>query len=627
VAHGAGADRGWLITQTATGFSFDTWTGIAKRKSDARESLVSVSTVGAYTQSQYWEPGAFRPTITVNGAKLVHGLDIDDVSRLRSIRLDKGGSLVYLRSQKGPKATVDLVQDGKVILQWPRRTRASLVSYERDALVVSVQDDALNYVFSRIPRDKDGRLIAADRVEIGRLAGCALLSAKSLDIGIALQVFCDAKKGSDVYLLPTDERRPVPIADSDKDETLAYGLDRSVQGKIPVLTGSGSRDARHTFHAISGLLLNGLGEPGAVASDEAGYQSWSQAYRTEALSVLYQKTGHDVFSALARRAMRGTLSTQNRHLGTRDSQNPSCGWSSRIYSEDHRTPVSLMINQAMIIGSLVRACQNLGNTCPDDIRRQIGRTAVCAVRAQEKNYDPESGLYRIPYGINFRYDGIWAPWNWQMAWAFVLRQAAQIVDKPTWESRASALVQRFLKSWELLEGGALWRYWPPEYFAGWTEQDRVSASKPSKTKDRNANYEDIAHAGISLLALRQMSLDQERASSIQARLDILLRDGFMLPQFVDGGGAASPRWFPGSGWDAFATDEFRDRYAALLPNATSGDRLLAYANLYRPEEPFQLDLELLSCGVSGCAKAKAWHFDSIDDFLDKSPLFSIVRVD
>ena len=351
---------GWLITQTATGLSFDTRTGIATRKASARKGLVSVSTVGAFTQSQFWEPGAFRPTITLDDAKLVDGLEFDDVSRLRSIRLDRGGSHVYLRSRKGPKTTVDLVHDGEVVIQWPRQTRATIISFDADALLLSVQDkESLDYVFSRIPRTRNGRLIETDRVEIGRLKGCALLSAKSLDIGIALQVFCDVERGSDVFLLPKGEHDPIPIADSDKDEVLAYGLDRSIQEGIPILAVSGSRDARHAFHAISGLLLTGLGEPGAVASDGAGYQSWSQSYRTEALSVLYERTGHGVFASLARRAMRGTLSATNAHIDVGGTHNPRCGWASRIYSEDHRTPVSLMVNQAMIVGSLIRACRKL----------------------------------------------------------------------------------------------------------------------------------------------------------------------------------------------------------------------------------------------------------------------------
>ncbi|MGD9378822.1 MAG: hypothetical protein PVG95_12185, partial [Methyloceanibacter sp.] len=199
LARASEAPGSWVITQTATGLSFDTRTGIATRKASARKGLVSVSTVGAFTQSQFWERGAFRPTITLDDAELVDGLDLDDVSRLRSIRLDRSGSHVFLRSRKGPKTTVDLVHDGDVLVQWPRQTRASIISFEADALVISVQDkDSLDYVFSRIPRGEDGRLIAADRVEIGRLKGCALLSVKSLDIGLALQVFCDEKSGSDV---------------------------------------------------------------------------------------------------------------------------------------------------------------------------------------------------------------------------------------------------------------------------------------------------------------------------------------------------------------------------------------------------------------------------------------------
>ena len=619
---------GWIVTQVASGLSFDSKTGKGKRKSIERLALVSASSVGEHTLLQFWERRAFRPTVMLENTKLVDGYDVDDVSRLRSIRVDKNGSLVYLRSQKGPRATVDLIQDGRIVFQWPRLTRASLLSFDSDGLIVSVQDkNTLSYAFSRIPRESNGRLNPDERAELGRLDGCALLSAKSLSDGIVLQVFCDQEKGSDVYFLPTSARLPVPIANSAKDEVLAYGLDRSIRAEIPVLSIDGSRAGRQGFHAISGLLLNGLGEPGSIASDEAGYQSWSQAYRTTALSVIYKKTGHEVFSELAKRAMQGTLNARNSEHGIDGTHNPSCGWASRIYSEDHKTPVSLMINQAMIVGSLLRACRNLGEACPMPVRQEIQNTAVCVAEAQEKNFDPDSALYRIPYGINFRYDGIWAPWNWQMAWAFVLREAAQIADKSEWDRRSSLLVRRFLDSWELAEDGALWRYWPPEYFAGWTGLDRVSVSKPSKKKDRNANYEDIAHAGISLLALSEMPLEERRTTSIQARLDTLLDQGFMLPRFIDGGGTPSPRWFPGAGWDAFTTDLHQNRYEALIPNAKSGDRLLAYANLYRPEEPFRLDLELLSCGASGCTKADAWHFGSVEDYLDKSPLFLIERAD
>lgn len=617
---------GWIVTQAASGLSFDSRTGLGRRKSVEREALVSASSVGERTLLQFWERGAFRPTTMLENTKLVDGYDIDDVSRLSSIRVDKNGSLVYLRSQKGPRATVDLIQDGRVVFQWPRLTRASLVSFDLDRLIVSVQDkNTLSYAFSRIPRESNGRLNAEERAELGRLDGCALLSAKSLDDGVVLQVFCDQEKGSDVYFLPADASVPIPVANSAKDEVLAYGLDRSLRGKIPILTIAGSRAGRQGFHAISGLLLNGLGEPGSIASDEAGYQSWKQAYRTTALSVIYLKTGHEVFAELAKRAMQGTLNTRNSKREIDGAHNPSCGWASRIYSEDHKTPVSLMINQAMIVGSLLRACRNLGEACPLSLRQEIQKTAVCVTEAQEQNFDLDSALYRIPYGINFRYDGIWAPWNWQVAWAFVLREAAQIAGKSEWDHRSSSLVQRFLDSWELAEDGALWRYWPPEYFAGWTKLDRVSVSKPSKKKDRNAYYEDIAHAGISLLALSEMPLEEKRTTSIQARLDTLLEQGFMLPRFIDGSGTPSPRWFPGAGWDAFTTDKHQNRYEALIPTANSGDRLLAYANLYRPEEVFELELELLSCSLPGCSKASEWQFHSVDDYLDASPLFSIVR--
>jgi hypothetical protein len=619
---------GWVVTQMASGLSFNSTNGLFKRKSIEKEALISASSVGEHALLRFWEPAAFRPTTMLENNKLVDGYNIDDVSRVRSVRIDKSGSLAYLRSQKGPRTTVDLIQDGEVIFQWPRLTRASLVSFDSKGLIVSVQDkDSLRYVFWRMPRDADGQLNADKRISLGHLDHCALLSAKSLKDGIVLQVFCDQRKGSDVYFLATDAHEPVPIANSDKDEILAYGLDRSIREDIPVLAIAGSRSGRQAFHGISGLLLSGLGEPGSIASDEAGYQSWNQSYRTMALSVLYKKTGHEVFAALAKRAMQGTLNTTNSKLGIGGTHNPSCGWASRIYSEDHKTPVSLMVNQAMIVGSLIRSCRILGDACPVTLRQEIETTAVCAVEAQEKNFDTKSELYRIPYGINFRYDGIWAPWNWQMAWAFVLREAAQVADNQEWDRRSASLVHRFLDTWEFTEDGALWRYWPPEYSAGWTDIDRVSVSKPSQKRARNTNYEDIAHAGISLLALGEMPMEEKRTKTIQARLDILLDKGFMLPRFIDGGGVASPRWFPGAGWDVFTTDAHQKRYEKLIPGAASGDRLLAYSNLYDPDGRFELDLELLSCSVSGCSKAGAWQFGSVEAYLDRSPLFSIERDD
>lgn len=120
-------------------------------------------------------------------------------------------------------------------------------------------------------------------------------------------------------------------------------------------------------------------------------------------------------------------------------------------------------------------------------------------------------------------------------------------------------------------------------------------------------------------------MEERRTKTIRARLDVLLDKGFMLPRFIDGGGVASPRWFPGAGWDRFTTDAHQERYESLVPGAASGDRLLAYSNLYNPDGKFELDLELSSCSLSGCSKAGEWQFRSIDDYLNTSPLFSIER--
>ena len=103
---------GWIVTQMASGLSFNSTNGLFKRKSIEKEALISASSVGEHALLQFWEPAAFRPTTMLENNKLVDGYNIDDVSRLRSVRIDKSGSLAYLRSQKGPRTTVDLIQDG-----------------------------------------------------------------------------------------------------------------------------------------------------------------------------------------------------------------------------------------------------------------------------------------------------------------------------------------------------------------------------------------------------------------------------------------------------------------------------------------------------------------------------------
>lgn len=616
---------GWTITQTGRNFSYSTMTGLATAKGVTRPGLISVTRAGKREVLKFWEEGAYRASVSVDGDSLIDGYDLDDVARISGLRMDRQGSSVHLRTTKGPKAKVELIQDGRKVLEWPRLQIVSLLAYKSSALTVSVFDRKKRRTeFLRYRRGRDG-LLEPQAERIGALEDCALLSAKVLETGIGLQVYCSPERGSDILLLDFDSGRIQPILATTADEFFAFELGRE-RGAIAVLSVDGSDSARQAFHSISGVLLSNLGEPMARASDESGKQSWSQSYRTRVLAELFRKSRHPAFAELAIGAMRTTLRRQNALHGTTGGFNPSCAWASRIYSIDRRSPVSLMINQAMISGGLLRACEALGDDCPLKLRAEIVANAQCLVRSYEPYFDQAAGLYRIPYGAPFRFDGLWAPWNWHLSWAVVLERAGQATSQEELVRRAHTIADTFVETWEKVEEGALWHYWAPAYYDGWQESDEVSLHRPKQKARAPKRYEDINHAGISLLGLSALSyrLSPRQREAVARRLEFLLAQGAVLARDLDGAGPRSPRWLPGAGWHAFAGESMHQLYTRKLPGSFSSDQHLAYAQLFDPTAAFQLDLTLSQCGMTECKQARTWSFPSLDAFLGRNPLFTLV---
>lgn len=621
------AADGYLIEQKGRNFSFNTATGIATHNGVSMRGLNSAARKGEFELNSFWEKGGFRPTVRFGNTTIVDGKGLSDVSRMGGFRFDRTGSYVYIRTVKGPKARVELIHDGQVALQWPRLAVVSVLAYSRDALVISVFEKSVQRTrFFRFSRT-DGA-IAPDGRLLGSFEGCAQLGAKAARREIVLEIYCDPQKGSDLVSLDMESGRFTPLLSTGADEIFAPQFGRRKKA-LSALAVSGSPAAKMAFHAISGVLMRGLGEPISLASDEAGKQSWAQSYRTLTLAALYEKSGHPVFADLATRAMRNTLSVRNGDVGIGGTFNPGAAWASRIYSTDRRSPVSFQINQAMISGSLLRSCEMLASQCPKRLQRRIEANASNLVSSYEQQFEKTSGLYRIQFGAPFRFDGIWAPWNWQLTWAVLLDRVGTFENKPHLSARAEKIADKFTKTWTQGSAGALWRYWAPSYYQGWRQADKVSQHRPTrKVEPKPKRFEDINHAGLSLMGLgaigHQLKPAHERA--IQITLDRLLNHGAILPRDIDGKGPQSPRWLPGAGWTKFATAKLRTRYAKLVPGATSGHQLLAYADLFDPSQPFQLSLTHKQCSAGKCSTVETWSFDSLADFLADNPLFRISQV-
>lgn len=607
---------------------FETASGLSSIKGYQRQGLVSVSRRADALLLRYWQKGAFRETVSYNGTLLVDGYDVSDMARISSFRLARDGSYVYIRSGKGPASRVRLLQDGTERLSWPRGHSVRLLSFDKKELITAqVNQNIQATEIIRYARTKAGML--SDKPQkLGQLEDCFLQAAKAYQNGFLLQAYCSHERGSDILFLDRKSGRVRPLLTTSADEWLFSHPDRA-KGEISVLTIAGNANGRRAFHAISSLLLSSLGEPMSLASDEAGKQSWGQSYRLRALGLLSQKTKHPIFAALARYSMRQTLQQQNIKSGLQDRYNPSCGWRSRLYSKDAFSPVSLLVNQAMIATSLLKTCERLGAECPRKLRQQIMDNARCLVTAYEANFDPVSGLYRIAYGAPFRFDGLWAPWNWQMAWAPILQAVGKHDQKPYLVERAKTLASAFLNSWSLGDKGALWRYWTPAYYAGWDVGAQISQNRPTQAKHKPKRYEDIAHAGIALLGLKafKSALEPHRQKAVRFTLDRLLDGRVAIARDLDGSGPRHSRWLPGAGFDAFATEKMKHLYSRFLPGARSGDQLLAYALLFEPEKEVDIDLRLLSCSLNACSKARQWSFSSVGEFLNKNPLFAIKELD
>lgn len=616
--------QSFRIEQTGRGVAFDTGTGIHTVNGYSRPGLISASSRNGQTFLRYREVGSFRETVSLDGKLLIDGTDVGDMSRISGFRLAQDGSYVYLRSTKGPGARVELYQDGKPVKGWPRGTYLRIISFDRKKLMISKAggpDEATQ--FFRFDRQESGWIIPEPQL-IGVLRHCVFQSAREANDKLLLQAFCSHETGSDILSMDLQSGEITPVLATEHDEHFGSSLMRSKDGVI-LLQVAGDENGRRAFQAITGIFLSSIGETMSMASDASGTQSWGQSFRLRALAALAQKIDHPIFGVLARHSMRQTLSQQNGARKIYGRFNPPCAWASRIYSSDGNRPLSLLVNQAMISSSLIAACDGLGAKCGSDLRYQIMSNARCLVTAFEDNFDDKSGLYRVHYGAPFRFDGIWAPWNWQMAWTPVLEAVGRFDERSDLVVRAHNIADRFRNSWYLGDKGAFWRYWTPEFYKGWTKADHISTMRPKQSRQAPMRWEDISHAGISLLGLQglDIALSGSEKTALQKTINRIFAQGISVARDLDGSGPRSARWLPGSGFDAYATQEMDNIYSRNLPGSRSGDQLLAFANLIDEDKPVRLRLTLFDCNGSGCRRILSWPINGLSALVRENPLFTI----
>lgn len=608
VAPGQGLET---LTLAKSKLRVDLDTGEIVSKGEIGQCLEKVAKAGTNRLLVFKEPGDDHSKIQLNENLQALQSPGEGASRTSGLQLARDGSLFHVRTWKSGRKTTELVENGKVVLSWPRGTTVRILRIQADDLLLLVTKPGERSRVLEHQRDPTGN-IDSRAAEIAEFETCSPGAIRIRGDQMLLQMLCRPDRGSSLRSLDLSTGRYRQLMVSNDGDMLFAPVDRTgmARSTIPVMEVSGTSSALQFFHAISGLLLSQTGEARACSSDAEGAQSWNQSYRLRALAELYDKVKHPALAALARKSMTLTLQAQNGPNKRTDVSNPACGWGSTIYSGDTGSRLSLMINQAVIANALTKGCASLKEECTPLLREKIAATNTCLAEAFEPQFDKNQGLYRIRSDISFRHEGAIAPWNWQVSFAALLKNTAD----PKFKTRAELIASRFISEWEFTEGKALWHYWPDAYYR---EQG------PAGAKLKARRYEDTGHAGISLLALGAFpqaysSLDRK---AVRTTLDDLLTNGFETPRDIDGRGQIGTRWLPAAGWADFSSGKMPEVYSGAVPRAQTPDAVLAYASLFDPDGVFQLSIALSNCSTS-CQPTEIYEYFDAQSFLADNPFFN-----
>ena len=587
--------------------------GLVRRKGVSGQCVEKVSRAGPNTLVISKSPGDDTPLVSLNGVPRNIGLDTGTGARLGTIQASRDGALFWLRHWKTGDKQTELLQDGKILRTWPAGTTVRLLRVTQSELLLLVAERGKSAHLRAMARQAkaDGTRSTSLLVDFKACVPARLRPGKSQ---VWAHLACEDERGAGIFRIPLETGTigdPEIRSDSSAFVSLPKSPDHT--GKIAVASVSGSDAALQFYFAVTGLLLGQSGEVRACSSDAEGLQSWNQSYRLRSLATLYEKTGVAAFADLAVKSMHLTLAAQDGLNGRSGPNIPACGWSSKIYSSESGERLSLMINQAVIANALTDGCRKLGSACPVGLRARIRDTASCLASAFEPDFDRNAGLYRIRDGLEFRFSGAVAPWNWQLSFAALLEG----LSDNAMQARAGSIVDMFLRELAEAPEGALWRYWPKAYYL-------EKGLDPSAIQKQR--FEDTGHAGISLMGLADMedALDAPLTGSLAKRAAFLLGFGPETPRDLDGSGPRSPKWFPAGGWARAAPGALTSAYAGFVPGANAADTLYAYASLFDPGAAFDLTLDLQLCGET-CQPYRSLAYDSWQAFLDNNPFFSLGR--
>ena len=229
-----------------------------------------------------------------------------------------------------------------------------------------------------------------------------------------------------------------------------------------------------------------------------GRMSWNQSYRLENIINLYKLTTNVNLKKQIEKIVEILLRLDNTYHNLDNVYNSKFSYSSKKYSLDKSTPISLMVTDAQVYYSMLLAVNTLEGSLINQYTLTLEEKLSYLFDYYENNYDDSKKMYKFQYGTDFIFDGIILPFNQQNIFGLVLLELYKMTGEEKYKNRSFELAQKFKSEFVYSDNKLLWHYWPNEFYLGWNSDDNLSVNTLSRTQRDDVLFEDLSHASLNL---------------------------------------------------------------------------------------------------------------------------------
>jgi len=313
---------------------------------------------------------------------------------------------------------------------------------------------------------------------------------------VIVQYFSLNSMSMDIGIFELENELFENIKDSKKDELLK---DINFNKNFEIATvGNNETDIKLLFNAYYNYYNYQLANPFAYSNNFMGRITWNQSYRLNNLVKLYNLTKNPIVLSSIENIVQALLDSTNEKIGITNNYNPKYSYTTKKYSLDKLTPISLLVDDSKIYNSILFAMDNLGKEFKAKYKNILIERVSNLYNYYDNYFDNKTNMYKFQYGINFWADGVWLPFNQQNIFGIVLLQMYDLTSDKRYKNRAFVLAQKFKDEFVYKDNKLLWHYWSSEFYHGWNKEQNISQNTPIRTLTEDTLYEDLSHAGINL---------------------------------------------------------------------------------------------------------------------------------